>query len=704
MTTETGSGLLASVQLRVLRAVTRGDNLRLILRDLCRLIEAAVEQAVCSVTFFDPHTGLLRYESVPSLPVLEGAEWKPGPFSGSCGAAAYHCTPIYVADTLTDPRWESLRTLACNHDLRACWSMPILNSQEELLGTFAITRRIKGLPDERHVEVLTLAMSLASMAIARTREVRELRESRARFRDLVESVCEWVWETDARGVVTYSSPQVKSLLGLDADEVVGRRLGELISGPPGPCFPAALWERSQAAPASGSAEALLTATHRDGRDVMLESSVSPVRDSAGTTHGWRGVARDVTERVRAERAREAHERQAMRARKLESLGILAGGVAHDFNNLLVGILGNTDLLDAEVSGGEGREALADVRLAATQAADLCRQLLAYAGQGQRDTTTFDLNQLVIDAERVLRSSVDAHGKLTLGLESGLPAFTGDEAQIRQTVLNLLVNAFDALGGERGTVEVRTSFQRLGAADLRKFQAAEGAKPGDYVILTVRDSGCGMDDATAKRIFDPFFTTKPTGRGLGLAATVGILRHHRGAVRAESQVGHGTTFTVALPAERGAAARDASTTDGAGKNGEAKGKPKTEPAKTEPAERGRGLALVADDEPLVRQLLTRMLVRNGFTVCAATNGSEAVALFAEHIDHVRVVILDGVMPVMSGDEALREIRALDRNVPVVFSSGYSRDRLDVGDDEHIRFLRKPYQLSEFVRVIDEVTGG
>jgi CheY-like chemotaxis protein len=381
-----------------------------------------------------------------------------------------------------------------------------------------------------------------------------------------------------------------------------------------------------------------------------------------------------------------------RAEKLESLGLMAGSVAHDFNNLLTAIGGHARLaLDALPPTAAARRHLTEVLEASDLAADLTRQLLAYTGRGRVADEFVDVSQLVEEMVRLLAGSFAERVDVHADLAPDLPAVCGDPTQLRRLVMNLATNAADALGEEPGFVTFRTASALLTAEGLRGRGLAGRLESGEHVVLEVCDSGCGMDAQTQASIFDPFYTTKERGRGLGLAAVSGIARAHRGAVEVESEPGRGTTFRVWLPGS-GRSARPARRGEVA--VGRADGW------------RGSGLLLLVDDEARVRRLARQVLERAGFGVLEADGGDQALELFAEHADRIRLVLLDLTMPGLAGEAVLREIHAREPAARVLLSSGY-----DEGDamrrlasQKLGGFLPKPYQPADLLDAVRRVLEG
>ncbi len=391
------------------------------------------------------------------------------------------------------------------------------------------------------------------------------------------------------------------------------------------------------------------------------------------------------ERVRGKEQRDLLEAQVQHAQKLESLGVLAGGIAHDFNNLLTGILGNADLglLDVE-PGSSAHGSLSEIRAAAQRAADLSRQMLAYSGKGSFVIEPIDLNDVVREMASLLEVSISKRAALEYDLSDDIPLVVGDATQLRQVIMNLITNASDAVGEADGTISIASGLKHCDDSYLSECYLVQDVPEGDFVSLCISDTGCGMDEDTVQRIFDPFFTTKFTGRGLGLASALGIVRGHGGAVRVESVSGAGTTFEILLPA------------------GEAKASAFERRKRETSSWNGEGVVMVVDDEEAVREVAARMLERAGLEVVKACDGVEAVDYFREHSSEIGCVLLDLTMPRLSGEETLKELRGIRSDVKVVLSSGYSEQEV-VGrfeDDGIVGFVQKPYLVSKLVGKIGE----
>lgn len=415
---------------------------------------------------------------------------------------------------------------------------------------------------------------------------------------------------------------------------------------------------------------------RDGSQGLYEARVVPVPGGE-----YLLMVRNVTERKRVQEA-------MVETQKLESLGVLAGGIAHDFNNLLVGILGNAELALLEVEEhSPARETLEDIRLAGTRAADLARQMLAYAGKGRIEVDRVNFGKLVSETSQLLRSTINKGIEVDMEVQEGLSMVEVDATQLRQVVMNLVVNASDAIGNQPGKISVKVRESDLSAEDLAGAYAAPGLPPGRYVCLDVTDSGCGMDVATQNRIFDPFFTTKVTGHGLGLAAVLGIIRSHQGAIRVQSEPGRGTTFTVLLPAL------------------EAEESGASNPVAALSPWSASGTILIVDDDQAVRRLTRRAVSVFGFEVAEAVDGQDGVEQYAARQRELSAVILDMTMPRLNGEQALKEIRRINPAAKVILMSGYANDEAarSVHGEQPDAFVQKPYTLETLRKTLLDVIG-
>jgi two-component system, cell cycle sensor histidine kinase and response regulator CckA len=426
-------------------------------------------------------------------------------------------------------------------------------------------------------------------------------------------------------------------------------------------------------------------------DLRRDRSTYEVRVEALGDEGDRvvaGVAIDVTERRKVEQ--DELQASLQQAQKLELLGVLAGGIAHDFNNLLVSMLGHASLALMKIEDDSpARESLRRVEESAERAAELTRQLLAYSGKGRFVIEHVDLNAVIQGILALLKVSVGKGVELLFDMSSGLPMVEADVAQTRQLVMNLITNASDAIGQDVGRVRVATSVVQATREYLASAYLDEDLPAGSYVCLEVSDSGCGMDADTQARMFDPFFTTKPTGHGLGLAAALGIVRGHGGAVRVYSEPGEGTCVKVLVPVS--GADGPTGSSDGFASIGE---------------DERRGIVVVVDDEDGVRTLAAAVLEHAGYRVVTMEDGADAVEAVADPEFLVDLVLLDMTMPRMGGEEAFHRLRALRPGLRVVLSSGYNEQEATsrFAGRGLAGFLQKPYRAQDLIEVVSNLISG
>ena len=551
-------------QNKVLARIATGGGLQEVLEGVVAMVEEQLPGSLCAVMVREPGREVLRSGAGPNLPAAYNAavDGVPiGPTVGSCGTAAFRREPVLVTDIATDPLWAEYRGVALSHGLQSCFSMPILagestgaaTSTGELLGTYALYRRVAGPPEPGSAEVLQVAAQLAGVAILRDRVVSELRASE-------------------------------------------------------------------------------------------------------------------------ERLRQAH--------KMEAIGQLAGGVAHDFNNLLTVINGYADILRGQLpQGGEAGESVHAILEAGQRAAALTGQLLAFSRKAMVQPRLVDLNEVVESAARMLRRLIGERITLVSHLKPGLPVVRIDPGQIEQVVMNLAVNARDAMP-EGGTLVVETTellLPAMIATETGEFRA------GHAVQLTVSDTGHGMSEEVRARVFEPFFTTKGVGKGtgLGLATVYGIIRQAGGHVEVASAPGRGTTFRVLLPVAP------------------AEGRTVAEaPAPVPP---GTETVLLVEDEEAVRRLALVALQRRGYRVLPAGSAAEAMALATGHQGKVDLLLTDVVMPDMGGRQLAEALRTRRPGLKVLFMSGYTDDlvlRDGVAGTDH-PFLQKPFSVAALARRVREV---
>jgi signal transduction histidine kinase len=424
---------------------------------------------------------------------------------------------------------------------------------------------------------------------------------------------------------------------------------------------------------SGDEDIALRALQAGAQDYLVKEEVSgPL---------LRRVIRHAIERQRMSRENDALRREGARAEKLESLGVLAGGVAHDFSNLLTVILANAEVAKRELPAtGLASAALEAISVSASLASRLTAQLRVYSGEGSFDVEPMDVSAAIREIEHSLRSTVPPGTELHLSLASDLAAVEADVSQIQQVVLNLVHNAGESLANQTGRIEVATSLQELTAEAIADLSGGDDLEPGSFVRIEVRDTGAGMDEDTLSKIFDPFFTTKFVGRGLGLASVLGIVKRHAGGVQVRSRPGLGSTFQIFLPVSPGEARAPRSEAEDL---------------------RGEGRVLVVDDDEAVTEVFERGLPLYGYSVVTANSGPRALQILQEQGDEVDVVVLDLNMPGMDGKEAFAALRRIAPELRVILYSGFDlRQALDQfpGLDGYVQ---KPLELSGLAAKLEEV---
>ena len=504
-----------------------------------------------------------------------------------------------------------------------------------------------------------------------------LRESEERFRELAELMPETIFEMDLTGTLTFVNRNAYNYFGYTtADLKQGLSAFEML-------VPA---DRDRAKQnitriLNGERTGIneYTALRKDGTTFPIMIHSAPIFKE-GKSVGMRGFIIDIADRKKAEEERHRLEVQFQQAQRFEALGTLAGGIAHDFNNLLMNIQGNTSLMLFEIDDSHPHyELLKNIEKQVKSGAQLTRQMLGYARKGKFNVKPLDLNQIVGESAETFRRT---RKEITIvqELEEDLFSIAADQGQIEQVLLNLYVNASDAMPGG-GTLFIKTKNE----THLNIKGDRYNPKPGNYVQLTISDTGIGMDKETLERIFDPFFTTKEMGRGtgLGLASVYGIIKNHDGYIDVDSEKDRGTTFTIFLPA----------TDKGLDDHAEADAR----------LIKGSGTLLLVDDEELVLDVGVNMLERLGYTVLKASNGAEAVEIFETHKDKIKMVILDIIMPGMGGGVVYDKIKAINPNVKVLLSSGYSVDGMAIellerGCDG---FMQKPFTMEQLSGKIQQI---
>lgn len=502
-----------------------------------------------------------------------------------------------------------------------------------------------------------------------------LRESELRFRSLVEATTDWIWEIDENYRYVYSSPKSRELLGCDAHEIIGRTPFELV-----PQVSALSLQRNlrdivgARKPFSG----LEMEASVEGDVVTIETSGVPIFDEKGVFHGYRGISRDVTERKKL-------ERKYLQAQKMEAVGQLAGGIAHDFNNILTAIIGFEHLLQERLHDEKSLHFAKQVSMLAEKASHLTRDLLAFSRKQPMNPKPMDLNECIHKLGTLLKRLMGEDIELRSLLQDGRLPVLGVSGHLEQVFMNLATNARDAMP-DGGLLTIKTEIASVDS----EFVAMNGyGTPGRYALVSVSDTGCGMDEETRLKVFEPFFTTKEVGKGtgLGLSTAYGIIRQHGGFLSVYSEPGEGSTFRIYLPI--------LDTEAGTEQN----------PAEDLPPPPGTETVLLVEDEAEVREMTRSLLEKHGYKVITATDGEHALDIFAAHEEEVDLLILDVIMPRRNGKEFFDMVRRIKEDMKTIFISGYTADIVEQkGIPENCHLVSKPFSPHAFLwkvrNVLDE----
>ena len=586
------------------------------------------------------------------------------------GALAARPAPFAVSDIATDPALAQYCDVANRFGVRAVWSHPFFDSGGRALGTVAMCAATARPPAAAETEIAQFAATLAGVMVERSRNAEELHDREGRLRAIFENEPECVKVLDLDGHLMEMNPSGLRLIEADSiDAVRGVLVGDLVS----PAFRPRFVALTREAALGGEGVLEFEMTGLKGTRRWLETHAVPLRDAHGRVTAVLSITRDVTER-------RALAAQLLQAQKLESVGRLAGGIAHDFNNMLNVILGQTELaLETLPADSPAAASLDEVMKAAQRSVELTRQLLAFARREPSLPRAIDLNGRIQEVLGMLERIIGEGIAVAWQPAQDLWPVRFDPGQLDHVLANLAVNARDAMAGV-GTLTVTTATATRAEGD--------GSAARDYVVLTVSDTGIGMDAETLGRIFEPFFTTKPQGRGtgLGLASVYGTVRQHGGLVEVESTPGAGTTFRILLPRSTEAV--------------ESLHGPDVRRASAG----GKETILVVEDEPAVLRLTCGILRREGYDVLSAQTPEEAEAIVTRHDGPLQLVLTDMVMPGMSGRDLWCRLKTLRPSLRCVIMSGYSREAIDGSDGLDVPSLQKPFSLAALVEkvrgVLDE----
>jgi len=537
---------------------------------------------------------------------------------------------------------------------------------------------------ETRVTERTTELSTANERLEKlTADLRRVLDEQARLTAILEATPDFVATADPEGRVNYLNSSARKLFNISPSADLSRYSIRDFHDPE-------MLERVESELIPKAIEHSVWTMeskfkHSSGGNVPVSQVLLAHRNSEGKVAYLSTIARDLSAIKQAEEERYKMELQVRHVQRLESLGVLAGGIAHDFNNLLMIVLGHADMGLSELPlTSPVRTRLKQIETLACRAAELTHQMLAYSGKGKFTIQPIDLNAFVEEMIQLLEISVAKTAELKLELQRPLPMIEADASQIRQVLMNLITNASEAIGDKPGMIMVSTSMVEAGPNYFKNaFIADPEVRPGPYICIEVSDTGSGMDLDTMSKIFDPFYTTKFTGRGLGLAAVLGIVRGHNGAIAVYSEVGKGTTFRVHFPPMEGSPISTAAL----------------EAVRVEMAHNS-GCSLVVDDDKSVRDLVSDMLQSSGYKTLAAADGAECVQLFQTARERIVCVVLDATMPRMSGMETFAELRKLDRRIPILVVSGFNErmvsSRSEATSIPH--FLQKPFAQKQLLSAV------
>lgn len=520
--------------------------------------------------------------------------------------------------------------------------------------------------EARTRELSTLNLQLQHEITERQQAEQALQQNEGLTRTILDYMPDLILQIDENGTFVDYSPAHNMETLVPPEMFIGRKMTDVL--PPEVAKPGI--QAIREAIATNEMQFFEYALFVEDQEQIFESRNIPVGKNRVLT-----IVRDVTDERHAEQA-------ALQTQKLESIGLLAGGIAHDFNNLLTGMLGQNSLALAKLPNGSPvRRHLEKSVASAKRASDLTRQLLAYAGKGRFLIEPIDINQLVQEGTSLLETVLPKQAALSLSLADALPTFEADRGQVQQIMMNLLINASESIEAQMGQVWIRTYVEHINTVEpTSDLFLPEPIKPGTYVCLEVNDTGHGMSQHDQERIFDPYYSTKGQGRGLGLSATLGIIRSYNGYLRLYSVIGQGTRFQVYFPASSAESDQEETAVS--------------------PIISHEGHVLIIDDEVAVQQAAREILELHGFQVYSATNGLDGLELFKAHQAELDLILLDMHMPVMDGAETLVTLRKIDQEIPVLVSSGYAEvTAAEILQGERVDFLQKPYDVAMLINKIE-----
>ncbi len=548
-----------------------------------------------------------------------------------------------------------------------------LPNGREIIGMFsAETMTISEIP---------YMISVVNDLTERKRFEQRLKNSEQLLQGIINAIPDRMWVLDKYKRIQFCNKKTKEIYG---ESIVGRHCSEI-----NPSCDEKNCLIDKTLETGKMAQKPLKLVDQNGEERHFLGSSNPVvLDDSGKPKLVVEVLRDITDLKKADTERQRFKERLREARRVESMAHMAASIAHDFNNLMTGIIGNVDLIMLDLPAGSSEnQILLDIEQAAKRASQLSRQMLAFSGREHLIKQELELNEWLRNTEKQLVANTPEGIETTVEFSSNSLHIEGDDKQLQQMLENLYINAIEAIEEPPGKITISTSMDECRSTFFANTLFQENVKPGRYAVLSIRDDGCGINDAIQDKIFDPFFTTKQTGRGLGLAEVYGTLRGHQGTLRLKSDAGNGAAFEVYLPIH------DSASSSSEWSQG----------SLTIPAEKPKGTILVIDDEMIVLRVVKKSLERFGYRVFAASSGMEGLETFSAKISDIDLVILDLTMPHMGGEETLEELKKIDPEVKVLLASGYAENDLSsiFEDKGATGFLQKPFQVKELVGKIVEI---
>ena len=593
---------------------------------------------------------------------------------GPTGSAIRTGRSCVIQSIHESPLFGPWRKKAIGHGFRSVAAFPLKSGEGEVIGVLNVYSDKEGAFGDEEVVRLGMFAQQCSLAVSNARRIESLRDTKQRLAFHVKEMplAYIVWDLGF-GVAEWN-PAAERIFGWKPNEAIGKRAYDFLVPPEE--RPRVKGEWLKLLEGDKPSPSFAANVRKDGKIITCEWFNTLLRDASGIVSGVQSMVHDVTEKAEL-------ERQLQTAQRMEAVGTLAGGIAHDFNNALTGVIGFAEMLKMKIEGNE--HALSDldqIFRGAERASVLTRQLLTFARRQINEPVNLDLNTVIANILKLVTKIVGEHIEIRTSLSKSLPTIRADVGQIEQVLMNLVLNARDAMPGG-GQLLVETGLTDLGPEYVRHHPYM---KPGSYVVLTVSDTGFGMDQNTQERAFEPFFTTKglEKGTGLGLAMVYGIVKQHNGFIHLYSEPGTGTTFKIYLPPVETVPDVVISS-----KSSEIRG--------------GTETVLLVEDDEMVRRLIERTLMDLGYTVLIARDGEEAVDMFRKNGDRIDLAILDLVMPRKGGKEAYEEMRKVKSDLKVIFMSGYTAEVVHESFVliAGIPFLSKPFGPGVLARKVREV---